>query len=169
MTRKNRTDIGWGIFFLFFAILVWIVVPYQIPVSARPTAMGPRFFPRVISIILGFTSAGLIISTLLKQRKELRSAGPREPQQESGQKGLRERLFNRQTLKDEARAVLVLVSMTVYALLMPVIGFILSSSLTGGAVLVILGARKWYYYLILFGSVYLIFYIFRFHLYVQLP
>lgn len=142
--------------------------------------MGPRFFPRVISIILGFTSVGLIVNTLLRHRKEMRNGSQQRPdlqQQPDEQRQERPpaatkslmRLFNRETLKGELRALAVLITMTAYAILMPVIGFIISSALTGAVVLVILGTRKWYHYVILFASVYLIYYIFRFHLYVQLP
>ena len=60
MKKEHIRDIGWGLFFLLLALFIWIIAPYQIPVPRQVTAMGPRFFPRFVSILLGFVSFGLV-------------------------------------------------------------------------------------------------------------
>ena len=159
MKAIYKRDIAWGVFFLCFAIVVWLIVPYQIPDSGR-TVMGPRFFPRVISIIMGFVSIGLIISNLLKHHREKDKAGKAE---EGGWR------LDAGALRSEFRAGGVFVVMVLYAILMPRIGFIISSILASGIILVVLGARKWYFYVIMLAAVFLIYYVFKFQLYVQLP
>jgi hypothetical protein len=154
-----KRDIAWGAFFLAFAVFVWIVVPFQIADSGR-TAMGPRFFPRVISIIMGTVSIGLIISNVIKYRKAEQKHGTAE---EGGWK------LDAGALRLELRAVGVFGIMVLYAILMPRIGFIISSIVASMIILLLLNARKWYYYVIMLAAVFLIYYVFKFQLYVQLP
>ncbi len=154
-----KRDIVWGAFFLALAIFVWLVVPYQIRDSGR-TVMGPRFFPRVISIIMATVSIGLIISNVVKYQKAKKKQGAVE---EGG------RRFDAGALRLELRAVGVFAIMVFYAILMPRIGFIISSIVAGVIILFLLNARKWYYYVIMLAAVFLIYYVFKFQLYVQLP
>ena len=174
MKKEHKRDIGWGIFFLLFAGFVWLVVPHQIPVPARPSAMGPRFFPRVISLILAIVSLGLVLSTLLKHKRDMKENQDEEiTGNENGETKLWKSFFqfnfNKDLLNSELRALLVFLVMIIYTVLMPVIGFVISSTMAGIAILIILGEGKWYYYPIIFVIVYVIYYVFRFYLYVQLP
>ena len=161
MKKIYKQDIGWGIFFLGFSIFIWIIVPFEIS-DSKHFALGPRFFPRVISIILGLVSVGFVISTLFKHKKDMSGKTAADDGNRTAEK-IRRIPF------DEVRAVLVFACMLIYALLMPIIGFVISSILTAGIILFILGGRKWYYYGIVALSVLLIYYVFKYLLYVQLP
>ena len=159
MKQEYKRDIGWGVFFLLMAISIWILVPYQIPISGK-THMGPRFFPKVISLIMATMSLGLILSNYIKHSKDLK-----EGKAEQGGKSI----FNREFIQNEFRAVLVLALMVLYAVLMPLVGFIISSVVISCTILILLGARKWYYFVIMMATVFLTFYLFKYQLYVQLP
>ena len=159
MKNAYKRDIGWGIFFLVIAIIVWIIVPFQIQESGR-THMGPRFFPKVISIIMASASIGLIINNLLKYLREKKGNKVVNETGEKSEKG---------TFIKEIRAVLVFLIMLVYAILMPLIGFIVSSLIICGIILLVLGAKKWYYYVIMTVAIFFIYYVFKYQLYVQLP
>jgi hypothetical protein len=161
MKKIYKQDIGWGIFFLAFSIFIWIIVPFEIS-DSKHFALGPRFFPRVISLILGLVSLGFVISTYFKHKKEMGRNSAAAKENVKAEAGKRISF-------DELRAVLVFACMLIYALLMPIIGFVISSILTAGIILFILGGRKWYYYGIVALSVLLIFYVFKYLLYVQLP
>jgi uncharacterized membrane protein len=159
MNRIHKRDIGWGIFFFLMAVTVWVLVPYQIPVSGR-THMGPRFFPKVISIVMGIMSLGLVLNTLVTARKDT----VKNKDAANEVKGM-----DRARLLKEGRAVIAFFFMLVGAFLMPKIGFIISSFIMSGLILYVLNARKWYYYGIMGVSVLVIYYVFKYQLYVQLP
>lgn len=72
-------------------------------------------------------------------------------------------------LRSELRAGGVFAIMVLYAILMPRIGFIISSIVASMIILFLLNARKWYFYAIMLAAVFLIYYVFKFQLYVQLP
>ncbi|MBA7515961.1 hypothetical protein ES705_08006 [subsurface metagenome] len=144
-----------GIFFFLFGAFVWFAIPYQIK-EPGITKIGPRFFPRTISIMLMFASTALVLETFLKSKKNINNNRIKKEKFELD-------------IKEEVRVILLFFSMIAYVFLFPILGFILSSILIMGADLFLLKARKCYSYLILIVLVFLIYYIFKNLLYVQLP
>lgn len=61
--KKNikYKDLGAGIFFMIFSILMYLN-SFKIVITVHD-AMGPRFFPQLISIVLGLLSLILIIKS----------------------------------------------------------------------------------------------------------
>jgi len=156
MTSKQINRIS-GIFFFILGLLIWYFIPYQIE-APELTKMGPRFFPRVISIILMVTSMALFLESFVKNKKELKIKN-NEAKKE---------IFNI-NVKEEANIVLLFILMFTYAYLLPVLGFIFSSIIEMGIVLFFLKGRKWYLYLILIALVLVIYHTFEKLLYIQLP
>jgi len=144
-----------GIFFFVLGIFIWFAIPYQIK-EPGITTIGPRFFPRTISIMLMIASIALVLETFLKSKKNIDNNKIKEEKFELN-------------LKEEVRVILLFFSMIAYAFLLPILGFILSSIFIMGVDLFLLKVRKWYFYLILIVLVLLIYYIFKNLLYVQLP
>lgn len=62
MNKKiNYRDLGTGLFFMIFAIVMY-QQSYNIVITVHD-AMGPRFFPQLVSILMGILSIILIISS----------------------------------------------------------------------------------------------------------
>lgn len=57
-----------GVFFFVLGIVVWFAIPYQIE-NPGITTIGPRFFPRIVSLMLMITSIALVLETFLKSKK----------------------------------------------------------------------------------------------------
>lgn len=159
MKKIYKRDLYLGIFFLILAIAIWVLIPFQIKVGGY-TAMGPRFFPKVITIILAIVSTSLIATSLIKYKKEIKETNDKIDETTKTEK---------LNLRDETRALLIFCLMLLYAFLMTRIGYILSSLLVVGAIVFILGSRKWYHYVIFASSVFVIYFVFKNFLYVFLP
>jgi len=57
-----------GVFFFVLGIVVWFAIPYQIE-NPGITTIGPRFFPRIVSLMLMITSIALVLETFLKSKR----------------------------------------------------------------------------------------------------
>lgn len=68
MQKINLKNLGSGIFFLIFSIFIYLH-SFKIVVTVHD-AMGPRFFPQLISICLGILSIILIISSFNKKSEK---------------------------------------------------------------------------------------------------
>lgn len=72
MNKKiNYRDLGTGLFFMIFAIIMY-QQSYNIVITVHD-AMGPRFFPQLVSILMGILSIILIIASFnsnLESRKK---------------------------------------------------------------------------------------------------
>jgi len=69
MSPQNINRV-FSVFFFVLGIVVWFAIPYQIE-NPGITTMGPRFFPRIISLILMITSVELVLETFLKSKKNI--------------------------------------------------------------------------------------------------
>jgi len=67
MSPQNINRV-FSVFFFVLGIFIWFAIPYQIK-KPRITTMRPRFFPRIISLILMITSVVLVLETFLKSKK----------------------------------------------------------------------------------------------------
>ncbi|MGD9156122.1 MAG: tripartite tricarboxylate transporter TctB family protein [Bacillota bacterium] len=148
-----KRDIVSSTFFLFLGIFIWFAIPYQIE-DTGITVMGPSFFPRVLSIILIVVSGLFLILNLIAAKKQ----------------GVeKDTKVEKKDIKKELKVISLFILIVAYIYLLPVMGFNISSIVVIGAVVYFLGTRKWYMYLIFMAIVFVIYYIFKQVLYVQLP
>ncbi len=136
--------------FLAFAVAAFLLMPSQVKVHEN-MATTARTFPTLLLQIMIAGSVVLLGTELVKiiRRKKLDVI--------------------QIELLTEIKAVVILLMLVLYALLMPLIGFILSSLLFSVAMLYYFRIKKGSYYLIVIVSALAIGVIFRYLLGVRLP
>ncbi|WHH61018.1 tripartite tricarboxylate transporter TctB family protein [Petroclostridium sp. X23] len=148
-----KRDTVLSIFFLLIGFFIWFAIPYQIE-DTGITVMGPRFFPKVLSIMLVVVSGLFLVQNIL--------AGKKQGKEKEDKGEIKD-------IKSELNVLILFALMIAYVYLMPIWGFIISTIVVIGAVVYFLGTRKWYMYLIFIAIVLLVYYVFQELLYVQLP
>ncbi|MDR1519589.1 MAG: tripartite tricarboxylate transporter TctB family protein [Planctomycetota bacterium] len=136
-------------------LVLYHIVPYQVSlVSTSPVTLAASFFPRFIAILMMGASAALFLQAqvAIARGYEVDDSPASNPPR-----------------RGEAKAAAVFVMIVVYSILMDRIGFILSSLLFGFSLLAVLKAGKWWHYPIYAACVGVIYYVFRYLLYVHLP
>ncbi|WP_332445915.1 tripartite tricarboxylate transporter TctB family protein [Sphaerochaeta sp.] len=117
------------VLFLAIGILGFVVMPSQVKIQ-EGNATTARTFPTLMLLII------IVCSVILLAREVLNII-----------RGQEQNVVILDLLT-EVKALLLLVMLLLYALLIPVLGFILTSMLFGFAMLVFFRIRKWSYYLI---------------------
>jgi putative tricarboxylic transport membrane protein len=151
----NKTNRIVAVLCFLAGLALYVIVPYQVSaVSTSPVTLSASFFPRFIAILMMAASAALFIQTQVAiiRGYEVDDAPTADPQ-----------------WRREAKVVFVFAMIVVYILLLNRLGFILSSLLFGFSLLFVLKAGKWWYYLVYAFCVGVIFYAFKYLLYVHLP
>lgn len=97
--KINYKDLGAGIFFLLFSIIIYIQ-SLKIHITVGDI-MGPRFFPQLVSIIMGSLSFILILISFKSKEKS-------------------EKIF-----ENKSSLIMTLVILLIYAILLEAIGFII--------------------------------------------
>ncbi|MGE4584852.1 MAG: tripartite tricarboxylate transporter TctB family protein [Sphaerochaeta sp.] len=117
------------VLFLAIGILGFVVMPSQVKIQ-EGNATTARTFPTLMLLII------IVCSVILLAREVLNII-----------RGQEQNVVILDLLT-EVKALLLLVMLLLYTLLIPVLGFILTSMLFGFAMLVFFRIRKWSYYLI---------------------
>ena len=143
--------------FFFSLLMIFYAIPTQISVKAllggNSTAVNSRFFPYIVSILIGVLSAVELVSSAIQlSRLAKNNAAARE----EGPKG---------TLI----AIVVFVLFVVYLLVFARFGFIISSAIVPPAVLFVLGSRKWQHYVSYYAVMAATYFIFVYALKISLP
>lgn len=140
-----------GAFFFLLGLFIFVQIPHQIAEVDNP--YGPRLFPYAVSILLMISSVGIIMDELANIRKKKRKGEVSENVAEVKFDG-----------KQVFKVVFVLGMMTAYVFLFDVIGFLSASLLYVLISLVFFKVKKdkWWYYPILIGMVFLIFFVFKY-------
>ncbi len=138
------------IFFLILGIAGFIIMPSQVRIQENQ-ATTARTFP---TLMLGIIVAGAIILLLQEVVKLVRKQPLQVIQLE---------------LLTEIKAVVILGLLVLYAVLMPVLGFIVTSILFGLGMLLFFRIKKYGYYLIVAIAALTIGLLFRMVLNVRLP
>jgi uncharacterized membrane protein len=134
-------------------ILILLLIPFQVSaVSSNEKTLGADFFPRFIGILLIVASIGLFVETYIAHRMGHEAEGKIDSE-----------------WKKERKVLMIFLMLVVYIVALQYIGFIVGSILFGVAMMYVLGVRTWWFYLIFIGSVFLVYYVFHFLLYVHLP
>ncbi|HHT80457.1 MAG TPA: tripartite tricarboxylate transporter TctB family protein [Spirochaetales bacterium] len=138
------------IVFLVFALVAFLIMPSQVKVQQQ-AATTARTFPILLLQIMIVGSVALLVTEIVKI---LRKTELEVVQIE---------------LLTEIKALIILLMLILYAILMPLIGFIPSSLLFSVAMLYFFRIKKVSYYLIIIFSALVIGLIFRYLLGVRLP
>lgn len=127
---KLTTNFYSGGFFLLVAVALWLLVPSQI-VTSNTELLNSRFFPRIISLILGLASLGLIIQSLFI------------PQKPSDKRR-----------SNEFRVLCFLGLLVGYVILFKVIGFLFTSLIMGPLFLLFFKQKRiWYFVYVAIAAV----------------
>lgn len=157
MSDSKKRDLACNVFFILLAIVLFILMPYHVPGKNVADRLGPRFFLNVaLWIMLGVNLFCLVTRgcAMLKEKKANAGAGKAEPSAPFG-----ERLAK--LYHQEKNVVLIFAIVALASLLMPRFGFIATGIGMNFIILALLGARKWYYYLIAAAclvGIYMLFY-----------
>jgi len=136
--------------FLAFAVVAFILMPSQVKVRENMATTARTFTTLLLQIMIGGSVVLLgteIVKILRKMKVEVVEV----------------------ELLTEIKAVVILLMLVLYALLMPLVGFIVSSLLFSIAMLYYFRIKKGSYYLIVVTSALVIGFIFRYLLGVRLP
>ena len=150
MNYKIKINVVGGIIFLILAMILWYLIPSQIPVTTD-AVITSRSFPKLIVVVMFFSSLFILVNDLIKIARKL-------PVQEV-----------EVNLKEEGRAVITCVLLILYAVLLNIIGFLFASIAYCCAMLAFFKCKNWKYYLIVTVICVAVTYIFKNILLVQLP
>jgi hypothetical protein len=151
MNRANRIL---AIICFLLGVLLILAIPSQVPHVGDTSrqVLTADSFPRFVGFLMIISSIGLFIQAQLgiKYKTETESAPD----------------FN---LKQGKGVFLIFALIIVYALVMPYLGFLISSMAFGCMFLFLMKQKKWWYYAILIIVVVLIYIVFTKWLYIFLP
>lgn len=150
MNKINRVI---AVVFFCVGLALYLITPSQVSqISTASAKLGADFFPRFVTMLMMFGSVGLFVQTQIAMRHNYEI------------EEIPEHVWSR-----EWKVAVVLGMMIVYVIVMPLLGFIVSSVLFGCLLLRLLRSSKWWHYAVYVVSVGIIYYIFKYLLYVHLP
>ncbi|MEG0235094.1 tripartite tricarboxylate transporter TctB family protein [Cetobacterium sp.] len=147
---KLKTDLLGGSLFLFVSIIVWFLIPSQI-ILTQSTSINSQTFPRLIVGIAIVSSILLILKDVIKIIKK-------EPVEEV------EIILN-----NEIKVIIMLIILTLYIFLFEYIGFLFSSIIYSFLTLMYYKSKNIKYYIYIALVCFVVNYIFKNLLLVQLP
>lgn len=150
MKYKIKVNLIGGAIFLALSIILWLLIPSQIPVNTD-SVITSRSFPKLIVALMFFSSLFIFVSDIIKLIMK-------KPVQEV-----------EITLKEEGRAIVVCLLLVAYAFLLNKIGFMFASILYCYAMLAFFKSKNWKYYVIVTIICVAVTSIFKNILLVQLP
>ncbi|MCT4542137.1 MAG: tripartite tricarboxylate transporter TctB family protein [Vallitalea sp.] len=149
MKIKIRTNLIGGIFFLLLSVIGWILIPSQIQVGKSSTTLiDAQFIPKLTMILICIFSIVLIVLSLINEKYEK---------------------YIELNISNELKVVVFYIMLIGYVLLIPIIGYEISSILFCGVMLLYFKAKKWTYYIVSFSVVLVLSFIFSKVLGVPLP
>ena len=150
-----------GFILLSIGLFSWfIIIPFGIESDLGMTTVGPAFFPKFITLAVIILSILLVVKSFLHTRTA----------EKTGEEGKVE--DDAEASKSHAKkwtGVWVFVTMIGYIYLSEIIGHLFSGMASMTLVMWLLGARKWYLYVILITTIIAIQYVFENILYISLP
>ena len=151
--KYNSEIISGGLFGIVAAIL-WLLIPSQIQ-TLEKSVINAQTVPSIAIGGLFIFSIGLLLQGIVSMpKKEIYISA------ES---------FKTESFKKELKSVIFALILLIYAVLISFVGFIISTSALVISILLFYSAKKWYYYAITLGTVFLAYYVFAKVLYVSLP
>ena len=140
-----------GAVLLLLAITLWILIPYEVK-AFDVSKMGPRFFPQFLSIAL------MVLSGTLTLKSFNRSSYEEGEEDETDKSDI-----------SELRVGKIFLLLIIYIGIIEKIGFLMSTAAIMSVAMYVLKVRKWYYYMVFYVIIFIIYYVFKEIMYVQLP
>ncbi|MGI5933935.1 MAG: tripartite tricarboxylate transporter TctB family protein [Lawsonibacter sp.] len=149
MKLTIKKNLWSGILTVVFSAVLWFALPFCIKskVSTLTSAVGPDYLPRLIIILMAICGVGLILYSLVLKKDETVEV----------------------VLKEEARTFLYIFALLAYVLLMPLLGFLISTLVFSCFSLFFLETKKPSHYAVIIILVIGIFVGFKYGLKVPLP
>ena len=145
MKIKLNSNMVTGAVFLVISVVLHVLIPYQIKTYETGSITAATVPTLLIRCLIVCSAILLIQGVLDKEKKEYCISGA---------------MFQKKSLK-QLKPVIYMAMLLAYAILMPRIGFIVASLLLANGILLYFGARKWWFYLIASGNVFLAYYAFQ--------
>ncbi len=153
--KKTVRDMALNVIFILIGIVLALLVPSQVKGLNQAAQMGPDFFPYIAAGLMVTVNAIALAANYARYAKEKRAG--------------REETAAQSNPKDQLRVIFILAIIAGYVFLMPVLGYVVSTLLVVNGLLFMLNVRKWYQYLLVSGFAMVIYYVFKYILYVMLP
>lgn len=152
-----------AIVLMIISIIIYFTFPISIPGSKGLTQVGPDFFPRLIILFISVLSLTLFIKTFYQKSEEDQENKLSDINEES-----EEIVVDGKS--NYLNSVYVFLILIIYVfVLLNFLNFALATIISMFVVMWILSVKKWYYYAGFIAFVFLIDYVFRNLLNVQLP
>jgi len=148
--KVNKSIVGGG-FFIVLSAAILLAIPYQIK-DTSDALVNAQFLPRAVTWVMLLLSACLFVQGLINAKR-----------------GNAEKDTITIQLSDELRVGLTFLLLVVYAIVMPLIGFIISSAAVCGAILLLMKVKMWTYYAYTLAIILITFAIFKYLLNIMLP
>lgn len=145
MKLKLNSNMVTGAIFLVISIVLHALIPYQIK-TYETGAITAATVPTLLIRCLLVCSVVLLVQGLLSKEKKCYCISAA--------------LFRKESLK-RLKPAIYIAMLLAYAVLMPKIGFIVASLLLANGILVYFRAKKWWFYLIASGNVFLAYFVFH--------
>lgn len=149
MKLTLRKNLSGGIFAIVLGVVLRIMLPYNIKSKIHnvTSAVGPDYLPKIIIILMIACGAGLILQSLVFKKDQTVTI----------------------VLRDEFRPLVYMGMLVLYALLMPKIGFLVTSLIFAMLSMWVMESKNWRHYLYVAILVVAVWAGFRFGLGVPLP
>lgn len=141
--------------FIVAGIALALLIPTQVKGVNATVQMGPDFFPYLAAGLMIAVNMIALITNYFRYRKQKATET--------------EEFVQKTDSKDQLRVLLILALMAGYVFCMPLVGYVVSTLVIVNLLLLILGVRKWYQYLLVSGFSMIIYFVFKNLLYVMLP
>ena len=151
--KMNTANILLSVVFIVFGIIILVLTPLQVTaVSSSFNGMVPQSFPKFVG---WFTIAAGICQFV---DSSIRIIQKREDE-----------TMEKRDKKKEGKVLIIFVLLIVYTIFIDIIGFAFASIAFVCAFLAILNVKNWVHYTIAVGAAIIIFYCFRYLLFIHLP
>ncbi len=146
MKIRIKSNLAGGILTFGFAAVLWILIPLQISLMNNNAYIDARFVPRIVAIAIGIGGLSLILQSIFGKDTYIEL-----------------------NLRKEAKAVLYIGLLILYAYLLPVAGYLITTPVLGIMTLLISGEKNKKYYAVTLALVGILYCIFTFLLKIKLP
>lgn len=151
--KMNTANIILSVFFILFGVFILILTPIQVTaVSSSFNGMVPQSFPKFVGWFTIVVGACQLVDSCIRvfQKRE-------------------DEVMETRDKKKEGKVLIIFALLIVYTMLIDVIGFAFASIAFVCAFLAILGVKNWIHYVIAVVLSIIIFYCFRYLLFIHLP
>lgn len=134
-------------------LMIRILTVFQVTaVSSSANTLSPAFFPEFVSYLLMICSVGLFVQSTIALRQ-----------------GYSQEHYESRDKKKEGKVLVTFLMLIAYTALSNYIGFFLASEVFVAAFLLLMGDKRWWHYAVAAACVFIIYYCFRYLLFIHLP